>query len=134
MIAVSGPVQLDREIVYEERSARKKPLKKRSGLPIFAGTGVLLAIALLLYQPGNSTFVDTPPPEEQAERDSVASAVLTVQAFIEQSDSLPEEGDIRLPTGYVFTREEEGTWSIESPGGLYYTSDMDINAFRTGEI
>ena len=127
-----GPVQLDANVTYEEKAPVKQ--KKRTRLLITACTGLLLAVILLLYQPDSAGFIESPPPAEQAERDSIASLAMAINSFSAQNDSLPGTEDINLPAGYIYLIEEEGLWSLESPGGLYYTSDMDMNEFQEGVL
>lgn len=128
------PLQLDRDIVYEEKAPLKEKRKKGSGIVVFGGVGVLLIIVVLLYRPESGGFVDSPPPEEQAERDSVAAVFQRVQIFRAMNDSMPVAPDLNLPAGFTFELEYDEEWSLRTPGGLYYTSDMDIGSFRAGEL
>lgn len=130
-----GPIQLDRDVVYESRSPSGRAKKKRPrGIYILAAAAGLMALALLLYQPEGSSFVEDPPPEEQAERDAVYEVVMEVESFIDTADSLPSPNDIDLPQGFIYAVEEEGSWYIETPGGLFYTSDIDPEEFRGGSL
>lgn len=129
------PVELDRDIVYRE--TENKSNKKSSMVPwpyIVGGVGLLLIIVLLFINPVNGGFVDSPPPEEQAERDSIFSAEAGIRNYVLLNDSLPSPEDISLPAGFIYEKEDEIFWSIETEEGLYYTSDMDIESFRLGEI
>ncbi len=129
-----GPVQLDANVVYKEKPPGGPKRKKRSGVLIVAAVGAILVIALLLYQPENSGFIDSPPPLEQEERDSVASVASRIISFRDQNDSLPLARDIDLPPGFRYQLEDSLVWSLETPGGLYYTSDMDIHEFQGGTL
>ncbi len=127
-------MQLDKDIVFEERTP--KPVKKGGGkgIFIFAAAGAAAIIILLLYQPGNAAFITSPPPAEQAERDSVAALAARVDAFMAANDSLPGPGDLSLPPGFIYTVEYDDVWSVQTPGGLYYTADMDLGEFERGEL
>ncbi len=130
-----GPIQLDRDVVYESRSPSGRAKKKRPrGIYILAAAGGLMAVALLLYQPEGSSFVEDPSPEEQAERDAVYEVVMEVESFVATADSLPFPEDLDLPPGFIYAVEEGGSWYIETPGGLFYTSDMDPEEFRRGSL
>ena len=135
MKSSSGPVQLDRDVFYETKKPNvKKNKKKGSGVFIFAGIGLILMAALLLYSPENSGFVETPPPEEQLERDSVAAAAERISAFIQENGYPADPSVFQLPEGYIFLVENDSSWSLETPGGLYFTSDMNIADFQEGAI
>jgi hypothetical protein len=134
MTNTQKPLQLDRDIVYEEKAPVKVKKRKGSGVMVFGVVGALLIIVALLYQPEGSGFVESPPPLEQAERDSVAAVFRRVQDFRETNDSMPLAPDLNLPAGFVFEIEYEDVWSLRTPGGLYYTSDIEIASFRAGEL
>lgn len=134
MTNTQTPLQLDRDVVYEEKIPPKEKRKKGSGILVFGTSGALLIIVALLYQPEGSGFVDYPPPLEQAERDSVAAIFQRVQDFRETNDSMPQAPDLNLPAGFLFELEYDDVWSLRTPGGLYFTSDMGIEPFRAGEL
>lgn len=134
MTNVQKPLELDRDIVYEEKAPQKEKKRRRPGIVAFGGVGALLIILVLLYQPESSSFVDSPPPEEQLERDSIAAVFQRVQDFRTLNDSMPLAPDLNLPAGFEFETEYDDVWSIRTPGGLYYTSDMEIEPFRVGEL
>jgi len=134
MSSDEGPLQLDANVVYPEKSPAHKKKGKRSGTVFIAVIGLILISALLIYQPENSEFIDSPPPEEQAERDSVTSVAARIVSFEEQNDSLPMAEEIDLPPGYVYRKEDDLLWSLETPGGLFYTSDMEIDLFQEGVL
>lgn len=130
-----GPIELDREIVYNEpeKNTGKKPAK----IPwaYFVGAvGIILIVVLLFINPDNGNFIDSPPPEEQAERDSIIEGAGRIQQYLITNDSLPDPGDVSLPAGFIYEKEDELIWSIETEAGLYYSSDMDPDSFRMGEI
>ncbi|HPF31445.1 MAG TPA: hypothetical protein P5207_02835 [Candidatus Sabulitectum sp.] len=130
-----GPIQLDRDVVYESRPTSGRVKKKRPrGIYILAAAGGLMAVALLLYQPEGSSFVEDPPPEEQAERDAVFEVAVEVERFVTERGSLPSPNDLDLPPGFIYAVEDEVSWYIETPGGLFYTSDMDPEEFRGGSL
>ena len=130
-----GPINLDKDIVFKER--KKRADKKQKKIPkmfVFSGIGLILLISLLFINPDNDPYIDSPPPEEQAERDSIYSTILQIQQYQTFHDSFPESNDISIPTGLYFEVDEDSSWSIESETGLYYSSDMDPNLFKQGEI
>ena len=130
-----GPIELDKEIVYTERE--KNTGKKRAKIPwaYFVGTiGLILIVTLLFINPDNEKFIDSPPPEEQAERDSIVAGADRIQQYLSINDSLPDPGDVSLPAGFTYEKEDERLWSIETEAGLYYSSDMDPDSFRMGQI
>ena len=131
----SGPISLDRNIVFKEKT--KKMGKKQKKIPklyIFSGISLILLVSLLFINPENDVYIDSPPPEEQAIRDSIYNTILQVQQYQTFHNSLPESDDILIPTGLYFEVEEDSSWSIESEAGLYYSSDMDPHLFKQGEI
>lgn len=134
MTNTQKPLQLDRDIVYEEKAPPKEKRKKGSGIVVFGGVGAVLIMVVLLYQPEGSGFVDSPPPLEQAERDSVAAVFQRVQDWRAMNDSMPTAPDLDLPAGFLFELEYDDVWSLRTPEGLYYTSDMGIEPFRAGEL
>lgn len=135
MITGNDPVELDRDIVYREpeKKAGKKPAK--IPWPYIAGAVALLLIVVLIFiNPENGGFIESPPPEEQAERDSIFTAAIRIEQYRDNCDSLPDPADVSLPVGFTYEKEDELFWFIETESGLYYTSDMDIERFRLGEI
>ncbi len=134
MTNTQKPLELDMDIVYEEKAPPKEKRKKGSGILVFGAAGALLIIVVLLYQPEGSGFVGSPPPLEQAERDSVAAVFMRVQDWRALTDTMPLAPDLDLPSGFVFELEYDDEWSLRTPGGLYYTSDMEIEAFKAGEL
>ncbi|MCD6588411.1 MAG: hypothetical protein J7K88_07660 [Candidatus Fermentibacteraceae bacterium] len=129
------PVELDKGIVYKNQE--EKTHKKKAKVPwvYIAGIlGIALIISLLFVNPESSEFIKSPPPEEAAQRDSMYSAATRIQQYMENSDSLPEQADISLPAGFTYEKEEGSFWSLETESGLFYSSDMDLNAFRSGEL
>lgn len=127
-------MQLDKDIVFETRKRKPERKKGKNGILIFAAVGAAVIIVLLLYQPGNSAFITSPPPGEQAERDSVAAVAARVEAFMAANDSLPRQEELNLPPGFIYTVEYDDIWSVQTPVGLYYTSDMDLGQFERGEL
>ncbi len=131
----SGPVELDRDIVHrkpEEKTGKR--LKKIPLSHIVGTTGVILIAALLFINPDNEKFIDSPPLEEQMERDSITAGAERIERYLNNYDSLPDPDDISLPSGFVYEKEDELLWSIETEAGLYYSSDMDLGAFGRGEL
>lgn len=131
----SDPIELDRDIVYKkpEKSTEKKT--EKIPLSYIAGAiGVILILVLLFISPDNSKFIDSPPPAEQAERDSICSYATVIEQYSENFDSLPGQADISLPWGFTYEKEDELLWSIETEAGLYYSSDMNLEAFGRGEL
>lgn len=129
------PVSLDRNIVFKEKVTKKE--KKQSKIPkihMFAGIGVILLIIVLFINPENGEYIDSPPPEEQALRDSIYEAIEDINVYEFMYDSLPSPSDILLPTGLTYEIEDDLSWSIETETGLYYTSDMEPELFKQGEI
>lgn len=129
------PIQLDKDITYKE--PQKKPGKKSAKFPWFyyAGTaGIILIVALLFINPDNAKFIESPPRSEQAERDSIYSFASGIEQYSDDFDSLPGQSDISLPQGFTYEKEDELLWSIETEAGLYYASDMDLEAFKRGEL
>ncbi len=130
-----GPIELDKEIVYRE--PEKNSGKKSAKIPwsYFVGAaGIILIVILLFINPDSGKFIDSPPPEEQAERDSIIAGADRIQQYLSINDSLPDPGDVSLPAGYTYEKEDELLWSIETEAGLYYSSDMDPDSFKMGEI
>lgn len=130
-----GPIELDKDLVYSE--SKKNNGKKRAKIPwlYFVGAmGVILIVALLFINPNNGNFIDSPPSEEQAERDSIVAGADRIQQYLIINDSLPDPGYVSLPAGFTYEKEDELLWSIETEAGLYYSSDMDPDSFRMGEI
>ena len=130
-----GPISLDKDIVFKEKT--KKMNKKQKKFPkmyIFSGIGLILLISLLFVNPENNAYIDSPPPEEQAERDSIFNTIIQIQQYQTFHNSFPEPNDISIPTGLYFEVEEDSSWSIESETGLYYSSDMDRYLFKQGKI
>lgn len=135
MTTGNEPIQLDKDITCKE--PQKKAGKKSSKFPwsyYAAAAGLILIIALLFINPDNAKFIESPPPEEQVERDSVCIFAARIVQYSKDFDSLPGQTDLSLPQGYTYEKEEELTWSIETEAGLYYSSDMDLEAFRRGEL
>ncbi|MCK5132126.1 MAG: hypothetical protein KAR40_08250 [Candidatus Sabulitectum sp.] len=135
MITGNNPVELDRGIIYREpeKKAGKKPAK--IPWPYMAGAIALLLIVILLFiNPGDGEFIESPPPEEQAERDSIFSAAVRIEQYRDNSDSLPDPAEVSLPVDFTYEKEDALLWFIETESGLYYTSDMGIESFRRGEI
>ena len=133
----NDPVKIDKNVFHEEpektAGAVKNPSPVRWSL-IVSAIGVILIAALLLTDPENGQFIDSPPPEEQAERDSIYSWAGRIEQYREGFDSLPGETDVSLPSGFAYEKEDELTWSIETEAGLYYSSDIDLEAFARGEL
>ena len=131
------PVEIDKNVFHEEPEktvdAAKKPSSTRWSY-IFSAIGVILIAALLLTDPENGQFIDSPPPAEQAERDSIYSWAGRIEQYRESFDSLPGKADVSLPPGFAYEKEDELTWSIETEAGLYYSSDIDLEAFARGEL
>jgi len=135
MTTNNEPIQLDKDITYKE--PQKKAGKKSAKFPwsYYAGAaGLILIVALLFINPDNAKFIESPPPEEQAERDSVCFFAARIEQYSEDFDSLPGQTDISLPQGFTYEKEDELLWSIETEAGLYYSSDMDLEAFGRGEL
>lgn len=130
-----GPIQLDKNIVFAEpeKKAGKKP-QKISWPYIVGAAGLLLIVTILFINPEGGEFIDSPPPEEQAERDSIYSVAVGIEQYLNNNDSLPDLADISLPADFAYEKEDELLWSLETEAGLYYSSDMDLESFRTGEI
>lgn len=130
-----GPIELDKEIVYKEPEKNNGKKTTKIPWPYFVGaTGLILIMALLFINPDNGKFIDSPPPEEQAERDSIFVATGEIAQYLENFDSLPGRADISLPANLIYEKQDSISWAIETETGLYYTSDMDIEAFKLGEI
>lgn len=131
----SGPIELDREIVYNEseKNTGKKP-GKTPWVYFVGAIGIILVVALLFVSPDNGKFIGSPPPEEQAERDSIVAGADRIQQYLIINDSLPDPGDVSLPASFTYEKEDELLWSIETEDGLYYSSDMDLDSFGMGEI
>lgn len=137
MAAEKKPVEIDRDIVYDdvEATVRKtgKPLLRRWPY-LVAMVGVILIAVLLFTGPSEGGYIDSPPPEEQAERDSVYAFAQRIEQYRAGHDSLPGVSDVSLAEGFTYEKEDELTWSIETEAGLYYSSDMDLDAFARGEL
>jgi hypothetical protein len=127
------PVELDKDIVYKD-SEKSRTKKKLPWIYIAGATGIILIVGLLLVNPEDGSFVESPSPEEQAERDSIFAVAGRIQQYTENCDSLPAQTDIQLPSGITYEKEDGMDWTLETESGLFYSSDMDINEFRTGEI
>ncbi len=135
MTAGNKPIQLDKDITYKEPEKKAEGKSAKIPWPYFVGTiGLILVVALLFINPGNEKFIDSPPPEEQAERDSIYSYAAEIDQYSANYDSLPDHTDVSLPPGFTYEKEDELLWSIETEAGLYYSSDMDPDSFRIGEI
>ncbi len=129
------PVELDKDIVYNDSAKNKIRKKQKTPWIYIVGiTGIILVVGLLFVNPEDGDFIDSPPPAEQAERDSVFAVAGRIQQYMENCDSLPAVTDIQLPPGIVYEKEDDIDWTLETESGLFYSSDMDINEFRTGEI
>ncbi|MCD4708871.1 MAG: hypothetical protein K8S62_14155 [Candidatus Sabulitectum sp.] len=129
------PIQLDKDIAFEE--PEKRSGKKQLKVPwpyVAGGIGVLLIAMLLFINPQKGEFIESPPPEEQAERDSIYSVAVRIQQYQEDCDSLPVPADLSLPVNFTYEKEDEMLWSLETETGLYYSSDMNLESFRMGEI
>ncbi len=96
-----APVQLDANVSYEEKMPVKRR-KKRSGLLITSSTGLLLTVMLLLYQPDSDGFIESPPPAEQAERDSIAALALVITSF--SAIAIPKFSNVAESAGYTACR------------------------------
>ncbi|MEA3266207.1 MAG: hypothetical protein U9P42_04615 [Candidatus Fermentibacteria bacterium] len=135
MTTNNEPIQLDKDITCKE--PQKKAGKKSSKFPWFyhaGAAGLVLIVALLFINPDNANFIESPPAEEQAERDSIVAGAARIQQYLSINDSLPDPGDVFLPSGYTYEKEDELLWSIETEAGLYYSSDIDLEAFGRGEL
>ncbi len=130
----NSPIDLDSGIVYDELNPTPQKSKKIPWIFVTSGLSLILITILLFIKPENSQFIDSPPPAEQAERDSIFVAAEVINIYIESFDSLPATADISLPVNLIYTKEDEISWAIETETGLYYTSDMNIGAFKLGEI
>ena len=130
------PEQLDRDIDYsrEPEISQKRPSGAGSRLPAMVSVGVVLIILAMMIQPGEGGYEDSPPPAEQIERDSAAVLAQRVEAFQDSAGRLPLHSEIPVPAGYNYSVEDDSMWSAETPGGLYYTSDMDMDAFARGDL
>ncbi|RKZ02664.1 hypothetical protein DRQ21_08060 [Candidatus Fermentibacteria bacterium] len=129
------PVELDKDIVYNNSGKNRAEKKKKLPWIYIAGaTGIVLITGLLFVNPADGSFIDSPPPEEQAERDSIFAVAGRIQQYMENYDSLPAQTDIQLPSGITYENEGDMAWTLETESGLFYSSDMDINEFRTGKI
>jgi hypothetical protein len=64
----------------------------------------------------------------------VAAVFQRVQDWRAMNDSMPTAPDLDLPAGFLFELEYDDVWSLRTPEGLYYTSDMGIEPFRAGEL
>ncbi len=129
------PIELDKDIKYEQK--QKKIEKGESKLPwpyMAGGIGILLIVLLLFVNPDGGEFVDSPPQAEMDERESVYSAAERIEQYLLENDSLPETNDILFQPGLFYEREDEEFWSIETESGLFYSSDMNLAEFRTGEL
>ena len=129
------PIELDRDISYEQK--QKKTDKRKSKIPglyIAGAIGLLLIILLLFVNPDGGEFVDSPPPAELDERESIYTAAERIEQYLLTNDSLPETNEIQFPPGLFYEREDMEFWSIETESGLYYSSDMDLEEFRMGEL
>lgn len=129
-----GPIQLDKDIVYKKPEKRAR---KSAKLPWFyyAGVvGLVLVVVLLFINPNNREFIDSPPPTEQAERDSICSYSVRIEQYSVKFDSLPGQLDISLPNDFTYEKEDVLLWSIETVSGLYYSSDMDLETFGMGGL
>jgi len=126
---------LDKNIVFKEpeKKTGKKP-RKISWPFIVGGVGFLLIVMLLFVNPGEGEFIESPPPVEQAERDSIYSVAVRILQYQEGCDSLPVPSNLSLPVNFSYEKEDELLWSLETEAGLYYSSDMNLESFRTGEI
>ncbi len=135
MTTDGGPIELDKDILYKEpeKKSDKRP-KKIPVLYIVAGMGFILIVALLFVNPQGKQFIDSPPEAEQAERDSVFAAALLIEQYLNDTDSLPGPGDISIPSNCLYEKEDQLEWSIETEEGLYYSSDMDLQSFKTGVL
>ena len=137
MTVQNGPVEIDKDIVYKEFEGIKRSEKKPSLTRwpfIVAVIGVVLIAVLLFINPEKGRYIDSPPPGEQLERDSIYSCAGRVEQYRESYDSLPGPADISMPLGFTYEKEDELTWSIETDAGLYYSSDIDLEAFAGGEL
>lgn len=137
MTVQNGPEEIDRDIVYKQsegmRRLEKKPSSNRWPF-IVAVIGVVFIAVLLFVNPENGQYIDSPPPGEQLERDSIYSCAGRIEQYRASYDSLPGPADISLPSGFTYEKEDELTWSIETDAGLYYSSDIDLEAFAGGEL
>lgn len=137
MTAQKGPVEIDRDIAYRESEGIRRSEKKPSitSWPFtVAVIGVVLIAVLLFVNPENGRYIDSPPPGEQLERDSIQSCAGRIEQYRESYDSLPGPADIWMPSGFTYEKDDELTWSIETDAGLYYSSDIDLEAFAGGEL
>lgn len=134
MKSTNSPINLDSGIVLDESKPKPKKSKKIPWVFIASGLGVILIIILLFIKPENSRYIESPPPAEQAERDSIFAAAGEIAQYLEDFDSLPAPADISLPSNLIYEKEDDVSWAIETETGLYYTSDMNIESFGLGEI
>ena len=135
MTTDNEPIQLDKDITYKEPEKKGGGKQAKIPWPYFVGViGIILVIALRFINPDNAKFSESPPPEEQVEKDSIYSFDARIEQYSEDFDSLPGQADISLPQGFTYEKEEELLWSVETETGLYYSSDMDLEAFGKGEL
>ena len=130
---ISGPIELDEHVTYTKPEKKKKP--KKIPWAFVAGiVGLVFIILLLFVNPPGSEFVENPPPKEIEEREIIYSAAISIVEYETIHDSLPSPADFTLPAGLTYDKEDESQWSLETETGLYYSSDMDIELFREGEV
>ncbi len=129
------PIELDRNIRYDDEEKKKGKRELKIPWPfIVGGFGLLLIVMLLFVNPSGDEFVDSPPPAELDERETVYAAAGLIEQYLHENDSLPLANDILFTPGLFYEREDERIWSIETESGLYYSSDMNLEEFRTGEL
>lgn len=129
----SAPIGLDKNVTCKKKT-QKMGKKKVPKMYLFGGIGLILLITILFINPQNGEYIDSPPPEEQAERDSIYNTILLIQQYQTTYDSLPTSTDIPIPLGLHYEIEDDLSWFIETETNLFYSSDMDPDLFKIGEI